>query len=148
MVQTSREVDVRYEEYSNSYVAEVKLHHIEEKHGFETATGTEKAGQYVFVKINDETADTLRGELPEIDGTPVVYIGNSAGKHYYYSRDHTEIPVDVYEALESRGLTILSDVGGGWSNWDGRPEWSETYIDLTDSQPVNNSEIIDQRQEA
>lgn len=88
----------------------------------------------VLKPITDDIADYIRGELPETDGEPVLYIGDSGGKHYYRSHDLSELDDWVIEAAEEHGLTIIDNVDGGWETWDGRPEWSESYIDFNDAE--------------
>lgn len=110
--------------------------------------GRKKIGGYAFVAVDREgIADCIRGEIPDTDGKPVVYVGVSLAKHYWTSKDHTGIPVDVIEALEENGLQLIANVDGGWANWDGRPEWSETYIDFEDAGVVDQPSIIDERRE-
>jgi hypothetical protein len=110
--------------------------------------GRTKIGGYAFVAVDREAiADRIRGEMPEADGKPVVYVGDSLAKHYWKSKDHTDIPVDVFEALEEKELQLIANVDGGWANWDGRPEWGETYIDFEDAEVVNQAAIIDERRE-
>jgi hypothetical protein len=76
-----------------------------------------------------------------------AYIGHSFGVHYYDGKQRDEIPTAVYEELADHDATLLDDVDGGWQTWEGRPEWSETYIDVTDADPVDPVEIIDDRRE-
>lgn len=92
----------------------------------------------VLKPITEEIADNIRGEIPDVDGTPVLYIGDSGAKNYYQSHDLSELQDGVIEIAEENGLKIITGVDGGWSSWEGRPEWSETYIDFTDSTIVND----------
>lgn len=108
--------------------------------------GREKVGQYAFAFLDrDGVADDVRGDLPDADGRVAAYIGNSFGKHYYTSKSRDGLPVDVYEALADGGVTLLDGVDGGWSDWDGRPEWSETYLDVTDAEVVDIAGVIGER---
>lgn len=87
----------------------------------------------LFKPLTEDIADKVRGDIPDVDGTPVLYIGNSGAKNYYQSHDVSELDEWVIEAAEEEGLKIIDNVDGGWSSWEGRPEWSESYIDLTDA---------------
>jgi hypothetical protein len=43
-------------------------------------------GKYALKIIDEEMADVIRGEIPDTDGTPVMFIGNSFGKHFLRNR--------------------------------------------------------------
>jgi len=154
MAQQSHDVTTRELRVSSAHgrglFAEVKLHHFDDdddQYG-KTPKGTEKVGQYAFVRLDrDNVADEVRGDVPDADGPVLTYIGSSFGKWFYRSRDREGIPVDVYEELVDHGATLLDDVDGGWSNWDGRPEWSETYVDVSEAETVDMAEVIEERRD-
>lgn len=107
------------------------------------------AGQYAILRLDHrEVADQVRGSLPDVDGAVVMHTGDNFGKHYYRSHDETTLPVDVLEALADEGVEVLlRNVDGGWQNWDGRPEWSTTYVDYSDAEVVRIEDEIDERRE-
>jgi len=145
---TTREVRIA-SHMGKGLVVTVDLHHFEETdYGRTMPKGGEKVGQYAFVRLDrSDVADDVRGDVPASDGPVVAYIGGSFGKHYYRSKSRDSIPVDVYEALAKNDALLLEGVDGGWSNWDGRPEWSETYVDVSDAERVDMAEIIEERRE-
>lgn len=67
---------------------------------------------------------------------PVVYVGATTVGHYPVEKDVSDLPEEVTDALKSRGYTLLTGVDAGWESWEGRPEWSETYVDTDDAQTV------------
>jgi len=146
-VWTQRTVDVRLA--STGLIIEVQLHRLtKNRHGITTPVGRQKVGPWAFVHVNSGTAvDVVRGDVPDADGPVLAYVGDHFDRHYYTSKPRDGMPVDVYEALVERDVLLLEDVDGGWSNWDGRPEWSETYIDLRDAEPVDMTGIIEQRRD-
>lgn len=99
--------------------------------------------KYAFVELYDEMADVVRGELPEGDGY-VMHIGSHFGKNYYESKSRT-VPVDVLEKMHDRGLTLVRGIEGGWRSWEGRPEWSDTFIDFRDAEVVDMAVEIEER---
>lgn len=127
-----RSVELRNHE-GTGFVAVVNLTEFEKKYGHRMPKSRKQIGQYAFVPLDAEIADETRGELPETRGHPVAYVGDDLGKHYWTSSDPDEVPADVHEALEDSEKVLVDGVTGGWSNWDGRPEWSETYVDYSDA---------------
>lgn len=108
------------------------------EHGHTTVVSSDQMGRYAFRRADSEhIADRVRGELPDIDEIPLVYIGDNFGKHYNTGHDVDEIPEDVLKQLGEKGMVVLDPVEGGWAQWEGRPEWSETYIDFSESEPVS-----------
>lgn len=74
--------------------------------------------------------DTVRGGTKaDLEGV-VTYGGDSVAKHYIRSGDFAEVPDDVVEAVAERAV-VVDGVAGGWASWEGRPEWSETYVDVS-----------------
>jgi len=144
---TTREV--RVSDHGEGPLVNVEVHYFDEhEYGRKQPKGSEKVGQYAFARLDrDNVADVVRGNLPDADGPVYAYIGRHFGVNCYRSKDREGIPVDVYEELTAHGATLLDGVDGGWSNWDGRPEWSETYIDVTDAETVDMTEIIDERRD-
>jgi len=101
--------------------------------------------QFALVTISDDMADEIRGDLPDVDGTAVMLIGEHFGKNYHQSSRRT-VPVDLLETMRDNDMVIVRGVSGGWANWDGRPEWSERYVDFNDAEVVDmNEEIKDRR---
>ena len=79
--------------------------------------------------------DRVRGGTKaDLEGV-VTYGGDSVAKNYIKSHDFSEVPAAVLEAVGERAV-VVDGVGGGWANWEGRPEWSETYIDVSDVEVV------------
>jgi hypothetical protein len=89
--------------------------------------------------VTEEIADEIRGKIPDVDGTPVVYIGDSPNKHYYQSHDLDELDDAIVDAIlnNSLDLVLVDGADGGWKRWDGRPEWSESYIDFSEAEVVS-----------
>lgn len=133
------------------YMAEVHLTDWTADERGKRPTGSEKVGQYAFARLDhaEAAADDVRGDRSEldVDGRGVIYIGSSFGKHYFRAHDHESVPVDVFEALCDEGVALVAGVGGGWANWDGRPEWSETYLDYADAETVDLDALIRERRD-
>jgi len=135
---TERDVELTHTD-SGHYVARVTLMEstYNEQYGAWEPSQPERVGQYAFVPLDaDWVADRIRGEVVETEGTPAGYIGNSTGKHYYQPADHDELPADVLAAMRDAGLTLVDGFEGGWADWDGRPEWSESYLDVSETSVV------------
>lgn len=76
----------------------------------------------------------------DFEGTNAyVYVGERGSKHYLTSHDLSEVPRPYLDDIVER-VTLLDNVDGGWENWDGRPEFSETYIDLSDATVVTEDD--------
>jgi len=75
-----------------------------------------------------------------------MVIGDNFGKNYYNSDSRT-VPVDLLEKMSDNDMTLVRNVDGGWANWDGRPEWSDRYVDFTDSEVVDMDAEIESRRE-
>jgi len=89
--------------------------------------------QYAFPRLR---GDVVRGgDKSDIEGT-VTYGGDSLSKHYIRTHDMAEVPDEVISAVKECGVDVLDGVGGGWVRWEGRPELSTAYVDVTDSDPV------------
>jgi|GEM_PF-6234080 len=86
---------------------------------------------YHFSKIS--TVNTIRGDVPS---NALVYCGDKSSKWYPREADISEVPSSVIQALEERGYTVITGIDAGWAEWDGRPEWSETYADVSDAERV------------
>jgi hypothetical protein len=88
--------------------------------------------QYAFPYV---FGDEIRGgSKADIEGT-VVYGGDSLSKHYIDSYDLSEVPETVIDALPE-DVTLLDNVDGGWASWDGRPEFSTSYVDIGEAEEV------------
>jgi hypothetical protein len=81
-------------------------------------------------------ADTIRGgDKADIEGT-VTYVGDNLANYYVVSKNLSGIPDEVVEAVAEQGLTVIDGVDGGWVSWNGRPEFSDTYVDVSDTSVV------------
>lgn len=79
--------------------------------------------------------DEVRGGTRnEIEGT-VTYGGDSVSKHYITSHDMSGVPQAVLDTV-AEYATILDGVDGGWASWDGRPEFSTSYVDISEATAV------------
>lgn len=79
--------------------------------------------------------DKIRGgNKADIEGC-VVYGGDSISKNYITSYDLSEVPDDVIDTVTEK-VTLLDNVDGGWSSWEGRPEFSTTYVDISDAEQI------------
>jgi hypothetical protein len=105
----------------------------------------EVLGKYAFRRIREGMADTIRGKIPETDGKPVMYVGSNFGKYYWQSHSDT-IPVDVLEWLSNNGYSLIENVDGGWVRWEGRPEFSDHYVDFSEANVVDLQQRIIERQ--
>lgn len=101
--------------------------------------------EFAVVTVSEDLADEVRGEIPDVDGTPVMVVGTHFGKNFYQSDGRT-VPVDLLEKLRERDMVLVRDVDGGWASWDGRPEWSESFIDFSEAEAVDmGAEIAERR---
>jgi len=89
--------------------------------------------QYAFTYT---FGDVVRGGVKADIEDTVVYTGETTGKHYVSESNLSAVPDEVVEEVASRGLTLLEDVDGGWSSWDGRPEFSTSYVDISSAVEV------------
>lgn len=114
--------------------------------GYQMKHMPEVVGRYDFVRVPSvvDMVDHVRGDAPETDGLAVFYVGSGA-KHYWTSHSLEGVPVDVLEAVRDKGFVLLSHVGGGWSHWGGRPEFSEKYVDFEDTEVVDLDAMINER---
>ena len=88
--------------------------------------------QYAFPYV---FGDQIRGgNKADLEGL-VTYGGDSLQKHYISSNDFSEVPDDVIAAVGEHAV-VAKGVDGGWSSWEGRPEWSDTFVDLSDVEIV------------
>lgn len=104
-------------------------------------------GKYAFRRLTNGMGDKIRGHFPETDGTAVIHVGNNFGKHYWVSHDDTTVPIDVLEWLRDNGYSFVTNVDGGWDSWDGRPEFSTSYIDFTEATVMDLDEEIATRRD-
>jgi hypothetical protein len=121
------------------YIATIHILEWEERdHGFEEQVGRKKVGQYVFEPLEALPADTVRGELPKVNGIPVAYIGNAFNQKVAHNNcaDFGDVPSDLRDELREHGLTVVGNVDFGWASWEGRPEWSDSYVDYTDAEII------------
>lgn len=86
--------------------------------------------QYVFSAV---TADQIRGgKKKDVEGL-FVYTGNSSANNYPAEGDLEEVPDEVLEAVEP---TVVKNIDSGWASWDGRPEFSTSYVDISEAEEV------------
>jgi hypothetical protein len=86
--------------------------------------------QYVFSAV---TADQIRGgQKKDVEGL-YVYTGSTSANNYPAESDLDEVPDEVLEAVEP---TIVENVDAGWASWDGRPEFSTSYVDISEATEV------------
>jgi hypothetical protein len=97
-------------------------------------------GKYALLKLKPEIADIQRGEIPDVDGTPVTCIGTNFAKYYYRSHDNRTVPTDVRDWMDENNLVLIKNVDGGWQSWGGRPEFSTSYIDYRDATIVSRDD--------
>jgi hypothetical protein len=148
MPQTYKTRTVRVSQtVTDGYYAEVEMTTLRDRGEINEPVGTEVIGGYAFVALDDGSADVLRGEIPDVDGTPVVYTGSSLPSNYPEPGALDTVPVDVLEALDERDLIPLDGVEAGWQSWEGRPEWSTTYVDVSDATPADLEAMIDERRD-
>ena len=105
-------------------------------------------GTYALRFLDESIADHVEGEIPDVDGTPVVHIGDNFAKNFHTSHDSDPIPVDVLEWMDDNDLVLVRGVDGGWLSWEGRPEWSDSEADLSDAEAVDMAAEIVERREA
>jgi len=88
--------------------------------------------QYIFSPL---TGDKIRGgNKADLEGK-YAYTGDSSTNNYISESSLDEVPDAVLDAAQDHG-TIVRNVDGGWDSWDGRPEFSTTYIDVSDMELV------------
>lgn len=88
--------------------------------------------QYAFPFL---FGDKIRGGTKaDIEGC-VTYGGDSLSKNFIQSHDLSEVPQEVLSEVTDR-FTLLDNVDGGWASWDGRPEFSTTYVDISDATEI------------
>lgn len=80
--------------------------------------------------------DRIRGGDKESLEGAVAYVGDDLAKHFVVSKDLDEVPEAVIEAVTEEGFAVMDGVDGGWASWDGRPEFSTTYVDVSDATVV------------
>jgi len=130
------------------FIAEVVLTHWDHEYGQKRPQGEETAGKYAFGRVFESAADEVRGmDSLDMDGQTYAYCGSIVGQRFWSSEDHESVPVDVFEEIQDRGFLLVEGVSGGWADWDGRPEWSESYIDVSGAEPVDVEGIISERRD-
>jgi len=77
-----------------------------------------------------------RVDAPHIDGDTVVYVGHSTSVNYPSEESLDDVPEEVVETVEEKDFRVVVGVESGWETWEGRPEWSETYVDAGDAEPA------------
>lgn len=90
--------------------------------------------KFGFVKIDDDKLVFADKRGWRIDSDQFI------GSGYYYppnGNDVNRVPDKVLEYLSDNGYVVYKNVDSGWSQWNGRPEFSESYVDLSDALKVN-----------
>lgn len=111
----------------------------------EIQTHATESGVYVETSNASYAFPFVRGDKirgggkADVEGT-VVYGGDSLAKHYIQSHDHEEVPGEVLQAVADAGYEVLTGVEGGWVSWEGRPDLSDTYVDISDAEAVVSPE--------
>jgi len=119
------------------WMTEVEVPTYKEYNGRKQPVGMKSLGSYAFADLHhDRIADYVKGDLEELEDNAVIYIGGNFGKNFFRSHSTDDIPDIVLDTLEEKGLVLYENVDGGWQNWDGRPEWSDTYIDVSEATKV------------
>ena len=113
------------------------------------AVHQERLKQFGFIKLESvaKRVDVVRGEVPEDDGTPIMFIGNNLAKHYWTSHDVEGCDVDILEWVDDSQYTLYEEVDGGWDHWGGRPEFSDNYVDFSEAEETDPTPIIEERRE-
>jgi len=89
--------------------------------------------QYAFTHT---FGDRIRGgQKADIEGT-IVYTGETFSSHYVSASNLSEVPDAVLDEVRDRGFEILAGTDGGWDSWDGRPEFSTSYVDISEAEKV------------
>jgi hypothetical protein len=99
---------------------------------------TDRNRGYQFEKLSPTD---LHGT--DYDRPAAVYVGTKGSKHYITSSPLSNVPKEYLQyILDRENLTLLDNVDGGWESWEGRPEFSETYIDLDDATVIESVEEV------
>jgi hypothetical protein len=111
--------------------------------------GQKHVGGWQMIELAEaaERADVVRGDVPDDDGVPIMYVGNPGAKHYYNGHDPEGIDVDVLEWIRDSKYTLYENVEGGWESWDGRPEFSKTRLNLRDASKADVDAMIAERRD-
>lgn len=94
----------------------------------------EGSDQYAFRRLT--SGDVLDTPIENVD-RPVVFVGDSMANHYVNERSLDKVPDAILSAVRDEGYTIVSGVDGGWKEWNGRPEFSESYLDASEAHVVD-----------
>lgn len=90
----------------------------------QTETKPHTFKKYGFIAVDQH--DKIKGD---VEDNAVVYTGkDSLAVHYSDGQLINNIPSQVIEALEDNGYEVIEGEEAGWINWNGRPEFSETYF--------------------
>ena len=81
--------------------------------------------KYGFAKVH-QTHDVVNGDVAD---NAVVYTGRDDIAVYYTAGESlADVPQSVIDRV-SEDYEIIEGQDAGWSKWDGRPEFSETYFE-------------------
>jgi hypothetical protein len=109
-----------------------------ERKGYQVQVATKGGAQRYVFKLIDAAGDEVNGEAPD---DAMMYTGEAVSWRTEPTTegdlddDHLEMAVEAL--IEAYDVTVLFGVDGGWKTWEGRPEWSETYIDVRDANAVS-----------
>jgi hypothetical protein len=122
-----------------------------EDRGKKRIIGHKNVGGWQVVELADaaESADVVRGDVPddEDDGIPIMYIIDPGAKHFYNGHNVENIDVDVLEWIRDSKYVLYENADGGWHSWNGRPEFSDTRLDLREASKVDVDGMIAERRD-
>lgn len=101
-----------------------------------TARGRTPAGVYRF-RVVATDQPVLSGDLPDGAETAAIPIEGSVTPPIN-AQPADDLPPVVVEAVLSWDDidAVLTDVTSTWTDWQGRPEWSEAEINVEHARPV------------
>lgn len=114
--------------------------------GLSPATNVSKRGDALVLTDADRSYKFARLSPTALHDTQFegedayVYVGEDNPKHYITSHPLSEVPAPYLDYVLDE-VTLLDKVNGGWEDWNGRPEFSETYIDLSDATVVTEDDV-------
>lgn len=121
---------------ANSTDDDLKVHAVERGHTVaivRTARGLTPAGTYRFAAVAQER---VVGEIPG-DGTVAVVPIDGAATPPLNVQPTDDLPAVVVESVAEGIGPVLGGVTSTWAEWNGRPEFSEAEIDVTDAYVVD-----------
>jgi hypothetical protein len=90
-----------------------------------TRQGNHNYNKYGFVNVKDKH-DVVNINVSD---NSIAYTGKSnLAVHYTDGQDKDKLPDCVINRLEDEGYDIIKG-SAGWFDWNGRPEFSETFFE-------------------